>query len=168
MQYTVEKLRLEQVTEASKLTERVMRRLRDECTSDELPDEAVRDMIRQHDKLYYSTLINNPLKFAFTVTHKGKIVGLAIGSLCGGGGVAHLQWICVDPEYRGRGVGTTLLTTVIDYVRKTGCHKLTLYTVPCLKNALSMYLSEGFRVEGHLIKHWWKSDFLLLSRIIKS
>lgn len=54
----------------------------------------------------------------------------------------------VARAWRGRGVGTLLLQTVIDWARGAGLHKLTLSVFPHNQAAIALYRKFGFVEEG--------------------
>ena len=57
-----------------------------------------------------------------------------------------LAWYCVDPEYRGRGIGALLLGFTLDWARCKGMKKMMLYTStdPAEHRAHEMYIRRGF------------------------
>jgi RimJ/RimL family protein N-acetyltransferase len=59
----------------------------------------------------------------------------------------------VAREWRGRGVGTALLATAIDWSRDRGLHKLTLSVFPHNSAAIALYRKFGFEEEGRRRKH---------------
>jgi putative acetyltransferase len=62
-----------------------------------------------------------------------------------GGGVFELSKMAVSPEFRGRGIGRTLLEYTIAQARGLGIPKLFLGSSSKLKNAVHLYESLGFR-----------------------
>jgi ribosomal protein S18 acetylase RimI-like enzyme len=60
----------------------------------------------------------------------------------------------VAAGWRGRGVGTALLTEAVDQARKAGAHKLALQVWPHNAAALALYERFGFRREGYLTRHY--------------
>ena len=62
-----------------------------------------------------------------------------------GGRVAWLEDLVVHPEYRGRGVGRSLLRHAIQVAKDTGCSRITLLTDPTNESAIRLYQGEGFR-----------------------
>jgi putative acetyltransferase len=62
-----------------------------------------------------------------------------------GDGVFELSKMAVSPEFRGRGIGRTLLEYTIAQAREMGIPKLFLGSSSKLKNAVHLYESLGFR-----------------------
>jgi ribosomal protein S18 acetylase RimI-like enzyme len=61
------------------------------------------------------------------------------------------------PEYRGRGVGTKLLSSVLDHAKRSGLEKIELYVYTSNTPAIALYRKFGFLEEG-IIKHYRKLD----------
>lgn len=57
---------------------------------------------------------------------------------------AFLNFLLVDPRYRGRGIATALLDNVVEYSRSRGCSLLELETYSCLRDARNLYTNYGF------------------------
>jgi putative acetyltransferase len=65
--------------------------------------------------------------------------------------------MAVDPDWRGRGVGSALMTEVIRWAREMGVEKLALSVYPHNEAALALYRKFGFDEEGRLTGHSKKS-----------
>lgn len=126
-----------------------------------------RKLLDEELKLYsYDTFlrfIGDENKYGFVAVENEKIVGLAIGKL-DTGGLSDLSWICAAIEEQGKGIGKKLISKVADYSKEKGCHKLFAYTTLHLDPTIQFYLSAGFMTEGYLKKHWYRIDFLIMSK----
>lgn len=57
---------------------------------------------------------------------------------------ALLTRFCVEPRYKGQGIGSMLITVAADYVRKKGVQELYLYTAKENERLLNFYKRHGF------------------------
>lgn len=82
---------------------------------------------------------------------EGKILGWSSLNLynnrCAYAGVADLS-IYIAREYRGKGIGSLLLTEVEKFAKENDFHKLVLFTFPFNKLGQGLYLKKGYREVG--------------------
>jgi RimJ/RimL family protein N-acetyltransferase len=127
------------------------------------PEKLFEEELKRYSAETFSRFIEDKNSFAFVAVEKHGITGLAIGRIQEGG-LSDLSWICSDPEYQGKGAGKELLSKVIEYCKNKGCHKIFAYTFPFLIPAVIFYLKSGFILEAFLRKHWYRLDFLIMSK----
>ena len=60
----------------------------------------------------------------------------------------------VDHPWRGRGVGSTLLESCINWAKEHGAHKLSLEVWPHNIAAIALYRKFGFEHEGLQMRHY--------------
>ena len=96
---------------------------------------------------------------AMNWTLDGSLVAIADGGIVGQIRV-HPSWMgfgeigmMVAAHWRGRGVGTALVSAAIDWARERGLHKLSLSVFPHNSAAIALYRKSGFIAEGHLRQH---------------
>jgi RimJ/RimL family protein N-acetyltransferase len=92
-------------------------------------------------------------------TLEGSLVAVAGGELVGS---IHVEpsrlgfgeiGMLVAREWRGRGVGSSLLAASIEWAREQGLHKLSLGVFPHNAAAIALYRKFGFVDEGRRLKH---------------
>jgi ribosomal protein S18 acetylase RimI-like enzyme len=96
---------------------------------------------------------------AATWTLEGTLVAIAGTELAGSlhvhpspHGFGELG-MAVAREWRGRGVGSALMASAIEWAREQGLHKLSLSVWPHNTAAISLYRKYGFTEEGRRVKH---------------
>ncbi len=58
------------------------------------------------------------------------------------------------PQWRGKGIGSALLTEMVEWARRHGAYKITLQVWPHNQSAIALYEKFGFKREGRLRRHW--------------
>jgi ribosomal protein S18 acetylase RimI-like enzyme len=83
----------------------------------------------------------------------GKVVGMCkidvYGSYC------YLNLISVDKNYRGKGIGSTLLDYVEKYLKKKGIGEIEGLTDESNKIMQNFFSRRGYK-KGHKYIHYWK------------
>lgn len=160
---TIREMKPVEVQDASLLSRRVMKDSWERFEKDIYPREALEFDLTQHSPENYANSLKNQSHFNFVAEENKKLIGVTNGAVLGASGLARLGWIGVHPEYQRNGIGKALMHEVINHCRAEGCHKITLYTLPCLIPAVTLYLKVGFVPEAFLRKEWWSVDFLKMS-----
>ena len=82
------------------------------------------------------------------------------GRLVGSGGLKQVVpglfqiGMALLPEWRGKGIGSALLTEMLGWARRHGAYKITLQVWPHNQAAIALYEKFGFEREGYLRRHW--------------
>ncbi len=80
--------------------------------------------------------------------HEGQAIGVAYVSLTWsiehGGKSSWLEELYVLPEWRGRGVGTSMLESVLEEARRHGCAAVDLEVESAHERAAHLYSRHGF------------------------
>ncbi|MFX1486891.1 MAG: GNAT family N-acetyltransferase [Promethearchaeota archaeon] len=164
---TVREIKLEDIDEASLLSERTMVDSWERYEKDYYPRRALEHDVSSHSPEHYKSQLVDPSRFTFVAEENGKLIGIASGEILGIPGLARLGWIGVHPDHQRCGVGKALLKKVIDHCRAKECHKVTLYTLPVLIPAINLYLKFGLVPEAYLREEWWGVDFIKMSRWLR-
>jgi ribosomal protein S18 acetylase RimI-like enzyme len=79
----------------------------------------------------------------------GTVVGFGvIAGLRHYDGTVKLRRMAIDPEFRGRGIGRSLLRSMTSRAYAAGAHRVWLDVKPDNERARGLYLSEGFEPTG--------------------
>ncbi len=151
---------------AGEFCERMMHWMGEKYLKDTYPREAMEFDIWNHSAKRLAEDVRDPDSFAFVALHKGEICGIVQGMIFGKSGLAKFTWVAVHPEHQHEGIGIRLMTASEEYLRKKGCHKIFLNTLPALMPAIKLYMKFGLLPDAYLRKHWWGVDFLLMSKWI--
>jgi ribosomal protein S18 acetylase RimI-like enzyme len=108
----------------------------------------------------------------FAASFEGTIVAVAADDFVGSlhvdatrFGVGELGMAVARP-WRGRGVGSALLTAAIEEARADGLHKLSLEVFPHNEAGIALYRKFGFVEEGRRVKHYRRANGELWDSIV--
>jgi GNAT superfamily N-acetyltransferase len=76
--------------------------------------------------------------------HDGKMVGFLL--LMDRGNAAQLRYFLIQPEYRGIGLGSKLMSLYMDFLQECGYEESYLWTTHELSTAASLYKRAGFKL----------------------
>ena len=80
-------------------------------------------------------------------------------------GVADLG-MSIALDYRGRGLGSALMETAIEWAGEHGAHKVALQVWPHNEAAIALYRKFGFEEEGRLRRHYPRQNGELWDALI--
>jgi len=104
----------------------------------------------------YSSELSNPLAKYLIAKVNNQIVGFAgVWVIIDEG---HITNIAVHPNFREKGIGTTLLQSLIDHLEDWGCNSLTLEVRSSNDAAKGLYKKFGFLEEGIRKKYYNDND----------
>lgn len=73
--------------------------------------------------------------------------------------VAEIVGVYVDPEYRGNGIGSLLMTEIINKIKKRSeIKKINLSVITTQKAAVALYKKFGFKIAGELHQERFLDD----------
>ncbi len=89
-----------------------------------------------------------------TAGDQEQVIGYAIFGL--GAGEGYLQRIAVDPEWRGRGLGTLMIADGLRWAKRWRARRVGVNTQQSNRSALQLYIKLGFELEpeGIAIYSW--------------
>ncbi|MDP2859522.1 MAG: GNAT family N-acetyltransferase [Bacillota bacterium] len=84
----------------------------------------------------------------------GRFAG-CIALIGRGRGQAQLRWFLVEPEFRGKGIGKTLMAILLDHCRRARVKNIYLWTLSVLDAARAVYERAGFRLTEQKTHEMW-------------
>ncbi|RLF88826.1 ribosomal-protein-alanine N-acetyltransferase [Thermococci archaeon] len=88
---------------------------------------------------------------------EGRIVGYVITRMRSRT-EGHVVAIAVDPEYRGRGIGKSLVLRAMKILREKGSRRVRLEVRVSNEVAISLYKSLGFEIEGVIRRYYMDGE----------
>ncbi|HTI14637.1 MAG TPA: bifunctional helix-turn-helix transcriptional regulator/GNAT family N-acetyltransferase [Dictyobacter sp.] len=92
---------------------------------------------------YLHHTIDTPIERIWIAEVNGQFAGCA-GLVKENEETAQFRWFMVETQFRGRGIGKTLMQAVIDYCREQNMQRIFLWTVSMLTEARQLYGKFGF------------------------
>ncbi len=89
----------------------------------------------------------------------GKMIG-AIAIVGHSAQKAQLRWFILHPEFRGMGLGRTLLNEALQFCKEKGYQHVFLETTKDQKTAIQMYLKAGFRKTAEHGSNAWGKNLI--------
>ena len=102
----------------------------------------------EYDPADISRIIEGSFGFAVAVdTGSGRAIGMG-RAISDGISDAYLQDLIIDPQFRGRGIGGSIVSILIEHCKKSGISWIGIIAEP---DSEKFYLTHGFeRMEGYL------------------
>jgi len=131
------------------------------------------EWVRRSKRYYRRKLFHNTWadqQCSIVAVHGGRVIGHLTASREEGPVTRHVATIgmAVARDWRGRGVGSALMSECVRWGREMGVEKLALSVYPDNQAALALYQKFGFQEEGRLSGHSKKSigyrDEVLMGR----
>lgn len=97
-------------------------------------------------EMFKSDLLQTEFTYYIVARFKGKLIGYA--GMWVAGGEAHITTIAVHPNYRRRGVGSTLMRTLLEEALRRGAEIAVLEVRQSNTAAQQLYRKYGFRPIG--------------------
>ena len=120
---------------------------------------------------FIKTLVEDSNSIFLVATLNERIAGFVIGTLENfrGKTVGHIYSIDVKSEYRGKGIGSLLLKSIEEALRKSGAKECYLEVRVDNLVARNLYFKFGYRVFSVLKNYYGagKDGILLMKRLIK-
>lgn len=102
-------------------------------------------------------------RFITARNDSGELLGFV--TLSTEGGVVWIEECLVFEKNRKQGIGTKLLTNLLEEAKRLNCHKIILETNENLA-AMNLYKKFGFNVEARLKDHYAHLEHVLMSLFI--
>ncbi|MBV5326344.1 MAG: amino acid adenylation domain-containing protein [Chlorobium sp.] len=117
----------------------------------ESPDAFVATLDQvQHEPLTYweqllDFIVDSPLDTIFLACIDQRCIGFAAARIYSNDPyLTELRWMWVDRDFRGKGLGGSLLEKVIEWAQSRGSQKIDLWVSESQNSAIQLYISKGF------------------------
>ncbi len=87
---------------------------------------------------------NRRMDRVWVCEHEGRMIGFLL--VMEREDAAQIRYFLIEPEYRGFGLGSKLMSQCMDFIKDRGCRKAFLWTTHELTTAARLYCSAGFRL----------------------
>ncbi len=137
--------------------------------------KAVAEIIKRHFETDYMGFANFDERYIkekmkkdafFVAEDDGKIIAcirLAIVDI----DLADIRTLCVDKEFRGKGIAQTLLDETVTFLKERKMRKLIARVKSDNKQAITLFERNGFKQEGYFREHYRKGiDVVQLYRFL--
>lgn len=107
-------------------------------------------MVTERNSIFhiFTKFFQNTVFIAETNENKIKrIIGFLIGFISqSDSSDAYIHLLCVDSDFRGKGIAYQLVMEFLKYVKKMNCRSVYLITNPVNHNAIQFYQKLGFKI----------------------
>ena len=137
-----------------------LRRIYIKTIHDDFPEYGKKTLDHFTSRAYWKKMANLEVKLG--AFWDGELVGFLLASRPEGG-VLSIYWLSVGRNYRGRGIGTALLSHAEKKALKMGVHNI---RVDCDKRLCRFYKKHGFEVMALDKKGYYGVDNYIMRKII--
>lgn len=118
----------------------------------------------QYDLKHYGKMVEfYECNFIFKAEEDKEILGVGYGKYeCG---VSWIDGLIIDKKYLGKGIGSKLLNEIEKWSKKTGGHKVILYTGEKW-DSRNFYEKNGYKKVADLPDFYFHTDFVMYSKNI--
>lgn len=116
-----------------------------------------------YSKEFIEENLRKDYKKLYLIYVKNEVVGYLLTHRVYAG-VAHANWLGVDPNFQKKGFASKLINIWSQEVLKDGGHKLELWTT---KNNLEFYKKRGFVLGGEIPDSWFGIDHYLFYKTLR-
>jgi [ribosomal protein S18]-alanine N-acetyltransferase len=134
-------------------------RIEARCFSDPWSERAFRDAL-SHDRIYFACAREEPENEGGAA----RVLGYVVGWFAGGEG--EIANLAVDPDVRGRGIGSALLDAALEEAQRQGGAQVFLEVRSSNLRARQLYESRGFTEIGRRRRYYRRpvEDAVILRR----
>ena len=91
-------------------------------------------------------IARDPRERIWIVESDGRVKG-AVALVKADELTGQLRWFYMEPELRGQGIGSELITRLLSFAAETGYQRIILWTASRLYEAIALYRKFGFTLE---------------------
>lgn len=117
-------------------------------------------LTKDYSKQQFYLWLERFFRNIYLALDSGEVIGFIIGDYTYGG-VGFISWLGVRPDYRKKGVGTSLYKAYEDFAIEKKAHLIELYTYP---KVADFYLRLGFKQTGEREQGYFGQKNLIMNK----
>jgi len=134
------------------------------ATKKEIKDWVKVEWTKANLEIYGHPVDEVEKEFRFKVEKNGKLIGIVAGEYQSGS--IYISDLIVSNEFRGKGIGTLLMTEAEKYARENGANIIWLVTGKGLRSN-SFYKKFGYKKLTDFPKLYYNEDFVIYTKQLK-
>jgi GNAT superfamily N-acetyltransferase len=110
---------------------------------------------------YLADFVHDPEGGRLWIAEVDSVTAGSVAAVRVDNNTAQLRWFLIDEHYQGKGIGSRLMETALDFCRENGYTNIFLWTFKGLDTARHLYEKAGFTVAEEKLNNDWSSSQII-------